>query len=579
MPTFNVNQKTIFELLSDNRSLFLIPDYQRPYAWEDKVECSTLWDDVCSFAIPDNDPDSFDENNEYFLGPIVTFRNNEGKLEVIDGQQRLITLVLLLRAFYSAFGNRMRDNVSTGVKSRIGQCIWQTNMFQPNMNSRKIDSDVATYRDYGEFIEILKTGTAGNNFNSRYAKNYRFFQTEIEKLKQDSPNCFLPLAVRIMGNCIIFPIESNSQDTALRIFSTMNNRGKSLSDSDIFKAQLYKAFSNDGNKGEEVFINNWRKLENICGRIFSKNNDNPTDEIFTRYMYFERAKRGNKKSTLVALRKFYEDNDYELLRRYHKQTFSHIMALADFWRDVANQNMTRFSDRVLRRLFVLNYAPNSMWTYITSVYFLQNRDSEGRLDDEKFYTFLSRIIAFTLAYTLIGNGVAQFRTPIFSEMVNIIDGKEVTFRKFMPSEEGIVDAFNKYTFSNNRPMTKAMLAWYAFNDKSQELIQPLETPFEIEHIYANSIIPHMASINEIGNKSLLEPPINKIVANFRFPDKARYYIGEVEIAGKPIKTQIHDLHKLAHTLKDFTEQDIARRTQRIINDFIQFIADNEPASV
>ena len=300
MPTFNVNQKTIFELLSDNRSLFLIPDYQRPYAWEDKVECSTLWDDVCSFAIPDNDPDSFDENEEYFLGPIVTFRNNKGKLEVIDGQQRLITLVLLLRAFYSAFGNRMRDSVSTGVKSRIGQCIWQTNMFQPDMNSRKIDSDVATYKDYGEFIEILRTGTAGNTFNSRYAKNYRFFQTEIEKLKQDSPNCFLPLAVRIMENCIVLPIEADSQDTALRVFSTMNNRGKSLSDSDIFKAHLYKAFLNDGDNAKDSFITSWRRLENICGHIFSKNNDNPIDEIFTRYMYFERAKRGNKKSTVVA---------------------------------------------------------------------------------------------------------------------------------------------------------------------------------------------------------------------------------------------------------------------------------------
>lgn len=106
----------------------------------------------------------------------------------------------------------------------------------------------------------------------------------------------------------------------------------------------------------------------------------------------------------------------------------------------------------------------------------------------------------------------------------------------------------------------------------------MKTPFEIEHIYAKSIIPHIASIDEIGNKSLLEPPINKIVANFRFPDKARYYIGKVEIAGKPVKTQIHDLHQLAHTLKNFTEQDIARRKQKIINDFIQFIADNEPTS-
>ena len=120
MPTFNINQKTIFDLLSDKRSIFLIPDYQRPYAW-DEVECSTLWDDVCSFAIPDNNSDSFDKNDEYFLGPIVIFKNGQGKLEVIDGQQRLTTLVLLLRAFYHAFGEHMHDSATTDVKKHSRQ--------------------------------------------------------------------------------------------------------------------------------------------------------------------------------------------------------------------------------------------------------------------------------------------------------------------------------------------------------------------------------------------------------------------------------------------------------------------------
>lgn len=61
------------------------------------------------FAFPENDYTKFDsDNDEYFLGPIVTFKNDAGKLEIIDGQQRLTTLMLLLRAFYSKFGN-MKD--------------------------------------------------------------------------------------------------------------------------------------------------------------------------------------------------------------------------------------------------------------------------------------------------------------------------------------------------------------------------------------------------------------------------------------------------------------------------------------
>ena len=93
MSKLNVDQKTIKDLFQSKKSDFLIPDYQRPYAWGE-AECRTLWDDIFSFAIPDEGKTEFDSNSEYFLGPIVTFRNEE-KLEVIDGQQRLTTLMLL----------------------------------------------------------------------------------------------------------------------------------------------------------------------------------------------------------------------------------------------------------------------------------------------------------------------------------------------------------------------------------------------------------------------------------------------------------------------------------------------------
>ena len=74
MAKLNIDQKTVYGLFSDKRSDFLIPDYQRPYAWS-RDQCMTLWDDVVSFAIPEGNEDSFDDNEEYFLGPIVTFRN------------------------------------------------------------------------------------------------------------------------------------------------------------------------------------------------------------------------------------------------------------------------------------------------------------------------------------------------------------------------------------------------------------------------------------------------------------------------------------------------------------------------
>ena len=119
MSKLNVDQKTIKDLFQDKRADFLIPDYQRPYAWGE-AECQTLWDDIFTFAIPDEGRTKFDRNSEYFLGPIVTFKNENGQLEVIDGQQRLTTLMLLLRAFYAKFGH-MQDEASVETSKDIAK--------------------------------------------------------------------------------------------------------------------------------------------------------------------------------------------------------------------------------------------------------------------------------------------------------------------------------------------------------------------------------------------------------------------------------------------------------------------------
>lgn len=121
MSKLNVDQASIMKFFSDRKSDFLIPDYQRPYAWDEDL-CQTLWDDIFAFAIPDNDAYKFNTSEEYFLGSIVTFKNEDGKLEVIDGQQRLTTFMLLLRAFYGRF-EMMSDENSRKMRERISNCI------------------------------------------------------------------------------------------------------------------------------------------------------------------------------------------------------------------------------------------------------------------------------------------------------------------------------------------------------------------------------------------------------------------------------------------------------------------------
>ena len=576
MSKLNVDQKNIKELFQNKKADFLIPDYQRPYAWGEN-ECRTLWDDIFTFAIPDEGRTEFDSNSEYFLGPIVTFKNDDEKMEVIDGQQRLTTLMLLLRAFYSKFSH-MQDKASVSTRENIEKCLWKTDEFgEPDMSLLKIDSEVANDNHKEEFLNILRKGDAPKSMTSTYAENYRFFQSCIDDFLSKYPTYFAYLPTRIMNNCILLPIEAESQDTALRIFSTLNDRGKPLSDADIFKAQFYKHFSKLGKKDE--FIKEWKKLEELCERIFHPISGTPMDELFTRYMYYLRAKMGIVSSTTEALRKFYEKNSYALLKE--DNTLNDLITLAEFWEDVSNQDTHRFSDKVLKRLFVLNYAPNGMWTYFVSVYFMHNKDENGMLNDDEFYAFLHKITGFIWTYAVSNPGVNALRTPVYAEMVNIVTNKAVEFSKYKFDAETIRSMFDNFSFNNGRPITKAMITWWAYQDDNQPLLS-LETVFEIEHIYARNrhdkenSLTNPNNVESLGNKVLLEKRINIRAADYRFEDKKKYYQGFTNAKGQSKDgTGIVELLTLTSTSTDFTETDIENRYDSIMKAFIEYLKAND----
>lgn len=573
MSKLNVDQKNIKLLFTDKKSDFLIPDYQRPYAWSDE-ECQTLWEDIFNFAIPNGDATKFNSEEEYYLGSIVTFKNDNNKLEVIDGQQRLTTLMLLLRAFHESFGN-MQDENSKKTKELIESCIWKTDEFgNANKELLKIDSEVATDNDKDEFLSILNTGKAPLTMKSKYAENYRYFQRKIDEFLHIYPGYFSYLPARILNNCILLPIEADNQNTALRIFSTLNDRGLPLSDADIFKAQFYKYYSEKGNK--EFFIKTWKKLEELSEKIFHPISGTSMDELFTRYMYYERAKMGIKSSTTEALRKFYEKDSYKLLK--NEEVLNNLVKLADFWNDISIQNRDRFSDRVLNKLFVLNIAPNSMWTYFLSVYFMKNKDDRNMLDDEKLCQFLTKTIAFVWAYAFYNPGVNALRTPIYDEMVNIINGVDVTFDKYKFDKDSIEKSLSNFVFDNRRPITKSMLAWWAFTNEQQEYLT-LEQPFEIEHIYAKNrqdvdgSLKDVKNLEKLGNKSLLEKSINIRVSDFRFEDKVKKYKGYMNDKGKHIDgTKIQELLTIDTKYTYFNENDIILRNNLIINTFIKYLS-------
>ena len=313
MAELQVSRKNIASLLSLSDStnkdrLYVIPEYQRPYRWGEN-ECDTLWTDIKNFF--NEKRKSEDAPKEYFIGTIVTCTDeaNKNEINIIDGQQRMTSLMLLLRAFYLKLEKMKEqwpnDEDIEGLMQQIEPCIWKVDKMSRKVKDRtllKIDSRVALDKDNDDFKNILCTGEKRDS-NSAYAKNYTYFFDQCEKFAAENTMMWKELCLTILNDCIVFPIECEDLNSALTIFSTLNNRGLPLSDSDIFKAELYKKLKTPDEKS--AFTDEWKNLEELVEDSGLSIND-----MFRFYMHVIRA-RDNVTDNEKGLRKFYAGDNYK----------------------------------------------------------------------------------------------------------------------------------------------------------------------------------------------------------------------------------------------------------------------------
>ena len=138
--------------------------------------------------------------------------------------------------------------------------------------------------------------------------------------------------------------------------------------------------------------------------------------------------------------------------------------------------------------------------------------------------------------------------------------------------------FRDYNFYNMRPITKSMLAWWAFQDDSQPLMS-LETSFDIEHIFAKNRVSHetmanTSNVEKLGNKAILEKRINIRASDYKFEDKQKYYLGFESQGKRKEGTKVKELLDMANTKVDFSEDDILKRHANILDGFIDFLRNN-----
>jgi len=112
--TVKATQTQLFKIL-DGRKQYLIPIYQRTYSWT-KKQCKQLWEDIVRVS-------EDEKTSGHFIGSIVYIEegiyqaSDISQLRVIDGQQRLATLLLLLTALANAIEKKGTSNGISKVKS------------------------------------------------------------------------------------------------------------------------------------------------------------------------------------------------------------------------------------------------------------------------------------------------------------------------------------------------------------------------------------------------------------------------------------------------------------------------------
>ena len=569
MAQMKTEEKSVMEYLSKGN--FIIPMYQRPYTWGGD-ECSQLWQDIVEF-FSDSDKQ---QDDKYFLGSIVTYKE-DGKKEqnIIDGQQRTTTLMLLLKALHIKAFKDKSDKTKKLVES-IESCLWETDdkSGEADYKAIRLQSEVATDDDIAVLNTILQNEYSIpddpdplnqiktlepmlKQAKTPYEKNYLYFLLESTKFAASLPNQWADLCITLLKSCIVLPIECTSQDNALRIFNTLNNRGKPLSDADIFKGIIYGSKKDKQSKND--FAKNWKQLES--------DNNGDMNFIFRNYMHIVRA-RENDKTNEIGLRQFFANRHKDILTNDSDKVMTEINLLSNFW---CGEYDEKLSQKSLQFYEVLHHFPNDYWQYLDSAYYMYCSD-RGLDYFDKHDEFLAKVIAHFLVKFINKPSVAEIKPIVFNAYTALYEAGKLDFQT--NTKEILQDeaAFKTQFFKADRLIPSLL----RLNLYLQYPNQELDIKAEIEHIFPKTTYwrPSYTGwdkdeakpfVESIGNKMWLEKRLNIKASNNYFDDKKDKYA----------KSKFLEAQELAKYPKnDWLKEDIEKRNEEIYTRLRDFFTSN-----
>ncbi|MEK7676708.1 MAG: DUF262 domain-containing protein [Verrucomicrobiota bacterium] len=287
----NVGEARVRGLLEGTKQ-YVVPLFQRPYCWGNK-EWRSLWEDIVSLY-------STEDDYTHFIGavvtvPIPTLPAGVTKYLLIDGQQRLVTIMILLSV--------LRDSDSTDrqvLKQEI-QENYLTNRFFEDEDYLRV---LPTQGDREPFAAIIRQQP--HDPHSSLTLAYRFFLARVKEkvLDLDEEFDFRKLFSLIVGRINTVQIVLDQQDNPQLIFESLNGKGTPLTDADLIRNFVFMRI--DKADQQLSYHNDWFPMEQRLVQRRGRRQYYSVLTPFMRHLVMQRGVMVRKEDTYVKFQQYLE---------------------------------------------------------------------------------------------------------------------------------------------------------------------------------------------------------------------------------------------------------------------------------
>ncbi|ECH4205742.1 DUF262 domain-containing protein [Campylobacter jejuni] len=540
------NISSLEDILADNRKFYQIPDYQRPYSW-DKENLSDLIDDLFN-AYTNN------KNENYFCGSLVLVNNEKDqRFDIIDGQQRMTTFIILSCVFKALYweqiNDKAKDFILKSIQDRYEETKRKLRFLTNEYNQNGFEQNILQGIKFEEFKNIKKI--ENDLKNDKYIINAYYFksllQNKLNEYKEIKINDFI---IWIYEKVVLTVIICPSQDSAIKIFNVLNDRGMPLSPVDILKSSLMYELDNEDRK---IFKATWNSInDNI------KNNGLELFSLLNTYLYYTIT--SNPKTRL----------DKELLDNFKKNNKNSLEIINDIQKFSKSYiDLLKMEDKYI---YLLRYLRHEIyWTSILTTALFNNY--------EYFDELKKLLLSYYYKNWIAGNTIATIKQTSFrilklvKEKSNIQEIKNEILENIKNNnmEENYIENLEYYYVYGkkwDKPIL-LMLEYFATDNNHHSFI-PLDANIQIEHILPIKYKEYNWDkiftederekwTNSLANLTLISMRKNVQALNYDFARKKEIYANKDKV-----KTCYTITQDVIHNYNEWDVNSLKRRKKELI---------------